>query len=214
MLQVSFWPGGHCQRCRDRLIIRDLSAKRHHARRQRSLDDAILRSNLSDQSPEPHKSMIEPLMILTASVLGLFAGSLFTEAFLLVPYFRSLKSSEFYRLHHDFGPRLYRYYAPLTIIATILPLVSAAGITLVDPSKSSLSWFAAALGLAIMSTYFLYFRRANLSFAEKRLSEAELGLELTRWSGVHNFRTALAIGAFVVSILAASRVVGPAISIP
>ena len=169
---------------------------------------------MSDQSLEPDKSMIETLMILTASVLGLFGGSLFTEAVLLVPYFRSLRSSEFYRLHHDFGPRLYRYYAPLTITATVLPLVSAAGITLVDPAKSSLSWFAAALGLAIMSTYFLYFRRANLSFAEKRLSEAELGLELTRWSGVHNFRTALAIGAFVVSILAASRVIGPALSTP
>jgi hypothetical protein len=147
--------------------------------------------------------MIETLVILTASVLGLFAGSLLTEAVLLVPYFRALKVDEFYRLHDDFGARLYRYYAPLTIGATSLPLVAAVGITLVDPTKSSLSWLAAVLGLAIMSTYFLYFRPANQSFAEKRLSEAELRVELTRWSGVHNFRTALAIGAFVVSILAA-----------
>jgi hypothetical protein len=147
--------------------------------------------------------MIETLMILTVLVLGLFAGSLLTEAFLLVPYFRSIKFDDFYRLHDDFGPRLYRYYAPLTIAATVLPLVSAAAITLVDPTKSSLSWLAAALSFAIMTTYFLYFRRANLSFAEKRLSETELELELTRWSGVHNFRTVLAISAFVVSILAA-----------
>jgi Domain of unknown function (DUF1772) len=147
--------------------------------------------------------MIEALMIVSASVLGLFAGSLLTEALLLVPFFRSLHVDEFYRLHDDFGPRLYRYYAPLTISATVLPLAAAAGITLVDPAKSSLAWLAAALSLAIMSTYFFYFRRANQSFAEKRLSEAELGLELTRWSGVHNFRTALAMGAFVVSIIAA-----------
>jgi uncharacterized membrane protein YbaN (DUF454 family) len=147
--------------------------------------------------------MIETLMILTVSVLGLFAGSLLTEAFLLVPYFRSIKFDDFYRLHDDFGPRLYRYYAPLTIAATVLPLVSAAAITLVDPTKSSLSWLASALSFAIMTTYFLYFRRANLSFAKKRLSETEWELELTRWSGVHNFRTVLAISAFVVSILAA-----------
>ena len=146
--------------------------------------------------------MIEILTIATASVLGLFAGSMLTEAFLLVPYFRSLKSEDFYALHHDFGPRLYRYYAPLTISATIFPLICAVAVILFDPANSLLPCLMAAIALAILSTYILYFRRANLSFAEKTLSEAELKSELVRWSGVHNFRTALAVISFVTSIFA------------
>jgi hypothetical protein len=58
--------------------------------------------------------MIETLTVLTTLVLGLFAGSLLTEALLLVPYFRSLRFEEFNRSHREFGPRLFRYYAPLT----------------------------------------------------------------------------------------------------
>ncbi len=149
--------------------------------------------------------MNEALAVLTASVLGLFAGSLLTEALLLVPFFRSLSFNDFNKLHTDFGPRLYRYYAPLTIAATTLPLASAVSMTLADPRHSCFSWMAVILTLVILLTYVLYFRRANLAFAEKRLDEPALKLELSRWAGVHNFRTALALGAFVVSILAALR---------
>lgn len=38
--------------------------------------------------------MSEALMFLTTLVLGLFAGSLLTEALLLVPYFRSSSKRE------------------------------------------------------------------------------------------------------------------------
>ncbi|MFM9884478.1 MAG: anthrone oxygenase family protein [Burkholderiales bacterium] len=147
--------------------------------------------------------MIEVLAVVTAIMLGLFAGSLLTEALLLVPFFRSLSFADFNRLHHDFGPRLYRYYSPLTIAATVLPIVSAATLWL-DHSNGSLYASAAALlALAIVSTYALYFRAANQAFAEKRLGEEALKKELTRWAAVHNFRTTLAIAAFVLATLAA-----------
>ena len=66
-------------------------------------------------------------------------------------------------------------------------------------------------GRTVINLFFEPSTRTRTSFeiAEKRLSEADLGLELTRWSAVHNFRTVLAIAAFVVSILAAAKVVGP-----
>ncbi|MFM9862596.1 MAG: anthrone oxygenase family protein [Micropepsaceae bacterium] len=152
--------------------------------------------------------MIEALAVLTATILGLFAGSLLTEALLLVPYFRSLSFADFNRLHHDFGPRLYRYYAPLTIAATVLPLVSAAILWLDRPNGSLYAWAAALLALAIVSTYALYFRAANQAFAEKRLGEEALKTELTRWATVHNVRTTLAIAAFVLATLAAIKISG------
>jgi hypothetical protein len=146
--------------------------------------------------------MVEALALLTSVVLGLFAGSLLTEALLLVPFFRSLTFAEFNRLHGEFGPRLFRYYAPLTIAAVVLPVVSAAVMSLVYPGINVFAWVAAVLSLGILAIYFLYFQGANLAFAEKRLDEGALAKELTRWAAVHNGRTVLAIGAFVASVLA------------
>lgn len=152
--------------------------------------------------------MIEALSALTTAILGVFAGGLLTEALLLVPFFRSLSFEDFNRLHTDFGPRLYRYYAPLTISATMLPLLSAAAMTFAHPSLWLIACAPAALALMILATYFLYFRNANLAFAEKRLDAAALAKELTRWARVHNFRTVLAIAAFLASLFATTQLSG------
>lgn len=152
--------------------------------------------------------MIEAVTVLTTLVLGLFAGSLLTEALLLVPYFRSLSFEEFNRLHREFGPRLYRYYAPLTISATVVPLAAAAAAILEYPRINLFAWLAAALVLVILATYVIYFRAANLAFAERRFDEPALAKELALWAGVHTFRTALAMCAFIASVLAVLRATG------
>lgn len=145
--------------------------------------------------------MIEALAVSATLCLGLFAGSLLTEALLLVPYFRSLGHAEFYRLHADFGPRLYRYYAPLTLAATIIPLLSSIALTLLRPQGSLLALVATGLGCIILATYLAYFRRANAAFAAKSLDAPSLTLALGQWSRVHSLRTALALTAFAASTL-------------
>jgi small-conductance mechanosensitive channel len=157
--------------------------------------------------------MIETLTVLTTLVLGLFAGSLLTEALLLVPYFRSLSFEEFNRLHREFGPRLFSYYAPLTISATLFPLVTAAATLLDDPRINLFAWLAAGLVLMISATYIFYFRAANRAFAEQRLDEPGLAKELARWAGVHTFRTALALCAFIAAVLAALRATGAGVDL-
>jgi small-conductance mechanosensitive channel len=157
--------------------------------------------------------MIETLTVLTTLVLGLFAGSLLTEALLLVPYFRSLRFEEFNRSHREFGPRLFRYYAPLTIAAILAPLASAA-VTLLDyPRTNVFAWLAAALVLVILATYIFYFRAANRAFSERRLDERGLSKEPARWAGVHTFRTAIALCAFIAAVLAALRATGAGIDL-
>jgi small-conductance mechanosensitive channel len=157
---------------------------------------------------EGAQAMIEVLTALATVVLGLFAGSLLTEALLLVPYFRSLSFAEFNRSHGAFGPRLFRYYAPLTISATLAPLAAAAATLLDFPRVNVFSWISAGLVLVILGTYVFYFRAANLAFVERRLDETALAKELARWAGVHTFRTALAICAFIASVLAVLRAAG------
>lgn len=147
--------------------------------------------------------MIEAIAILTTVVLGLFAGSMLTEALLLVPFFRSLSFDEFNRLHTEFGPRLFRYYAPLTVAATTLPVLSALAIGWAHPNLWPIASAPAVLALLILATYALYFRAANEAFAQKRLDQPQLKKELTRWATVHLFRTALALTSFIASLFAA-----------
>jgi uncharacterized membrane protein YbaN (DUF454 family) len=147
--------------------------------------------------------MIEFITIANIAVLGVFAGSMATEAFLLVPYFRSLNAKDFYASRPAFGPRLYRYYTPVTISATVTPLVTAGATTFVDTGSSWPFWLVVIISLSILATYFLYFRQANLAFAEQRVAETDLERELTRWAHVHLFRTALSFVSFSVSIFAA-----------
>src|SRR5262249_190703 len=112
-----------------------------------------------------------------------------------------LSFEEFNRLHGAFGPRLFRYYAPLTISATVVPIAAAAA-TLLDASRTHLfAWAAAALVLVIMGTYVFYFPPPNLAFTQKRLDERALAKELARWSAVHTFRTLVALLAFVAAVL-------------
>jgi hypothetical protein len=66
------------------------------------------------------------LAALSTLTLGLFAGSLLLEGLVLVPFWRNLPPQDFFKLHHDFGKRLFGYFAPLTTLAAILPLGFAA----------------------------------------------------------------------------------------
>ena len=50
--------------------------------------------------------MTEALQILTTAVIGIFAGSMLTEAILLVPYWRSMPAEDFFEAtsHHARSP--------------------------------------------------------------------------------------------------------------
>lgn len=144
---------------------------------------------------------VDGLSLATTLVLGLFAGSLVTEALLLVPYWRTLKMEPFYALHQDFGPRLFRYFAPLTSVATLLPFVSAARGFLGEGRQDPIAWLSAVLIVAVTLTFPLYFKAANQAFADRRLNEDQLQRALARWAKVHSFRTTLALLGFAASAM-------------
>jgi hypothetical protein len=140
--------------------------------------------------------MIELLYLLTTLVLGLFAGSLLTEAMILVPYWRRMDSASFLSLHASLGPNLFRYYAPLTTAAVILAVLVAA-----MAGTSNIPWLiSASLCLTVLAIFFIYFRVANNRFATHDVTEDELAGELQSWSNWHWVRTVLVIIALGASI--------------
>ena len=140
--------------------------------------------------------MIEQVYILTTLAIGLFAGSLLTEAMILVPYWRRMEPVDFFRLHRSLGPNLFRYYAPLTSIAVILAVTTAA---LAGPGNQP--WLiSAGLCLTTLVIFFIYFRTANNSFTTHDISNDNLASELKKWANWHWVRTILAIVALGTSI--------------
>lgn len=142
--------------------------------------------------------------ILTAFILGLFVGSLLTEGMILVPYWRRLEPSEFLKLHSTLGPQLFRYFAPLTIAATVIPALTAVVCSWTGEPGWVYSTIAASLMILILGIFYIYFKRANASFADGSVGIDGLPGELQRWSNWHWLRTTIGLIALVVSLVAIS----------
>ena len=140
--------------------------------------------------------MIELFFLFTTLVLGLFAGSLLTEATILVPYWRRMKPTDFFSLHSSLGPNLFRYYAPLTTLAVVLAVTTSVMVGI-----SNIPWLiCAGLCLSALAIFFIYFRKANNRFATHDINENELSSELQRRSNWHWLRTIMVIVALSFSI--------------
>lgn len=129
---------------------------------------------------------------LTTCVIGLYAGSLLTEGVILVPYWRRMSTEDFFGKHSEMGPSLFRYFAPLTTIAVILSIVSA----VIFGGRHVI---VAGLCLSALVIFFIYFKKANASFADHSLADDALSGELKRWASWHWLRTLILIAALFIS---------------
>ena len=93
------------------------------------------------------------------------------------------------------------FFAPLTIIATIIPI----GIAIVAFIQKADNWEYAALSalftLGFFSTYYLFFKTANLQFEEASISNEELPKALNKWGKWHWARIYLEVVALIFALL-------------
>jgi len=146
--------------------------------------------------------MIEILYGLSVGILGIFVGTQIAEGALFVPYWKNLHTAEFFELHKTYGPKIYKFFAPITIGATFIPVVAAIYSVVTNAEGQVASIVTAALCLMFFFTYPLYFKKANKSFADASLSEAELPKELIKWGKWHWARVYMELAAFAGSIVA------------
>lgn len=143
--------------------------------------------------------------VLSIFASGLLAGALLTEAMVLVPFWRKLAPGEFLTRHGDMAPLLFRFYAPLTVLGTSLPIITML-IALLFNDSSQVLWIGSgSIAIALLSIYFVYFKSANARFESGKLEDSELETELVRWAYWHNFRTNLACIGFLLSLIALAR---------
>src|SRR5262245_3680439 len=65
------------------------------------------------------------LRFLSAASIGIFAGAMLTEAFVLVPYWRSLPPAQFFSWYEANGWRLQSFFGPLTTVTGLLASATA-----------------------------------------------------------------------------------------
>jgi hypothetical protein len=139
--------------------------------------------------------------LLSVGSIGVFAGAMLTEGLVLVPYWRSLRPAEFFAWYSANGQRLQGFFGPLTAVTALLSIASALlSLWQGHPGR----WptvLAAALLIAVVSTFYLYFRKANASFTAASISDVKLGAELTRWATWHWWRVGLSFAASVAAMM-------------
>lgn len=129
--------------------------------------------------------ILKILLLLSTCTLGTFFGTQLAEAALIVPYWKSLSADGFFAFYKTYGKKLHQFYAPLTIASTILPVVTLV-CSLLSKSKTDLiMWLMAGLAILFFATFFMYFKEANQSFAEKTIANEALSKELIKWEIWH-----------------------------
>lgn len=128
---------------------------------------------------------LKSLLLLSTCSLGIFFGTQLTEAILFVPYWKNLSADDFFTLHKIYGKKLHLFYAPLTIIAAILPVVTLIYSLISNAKTDFLLWTMSLFTILFFSSYYLYFKEANTAFANRLISNETLPLELIKWGNWH-----------------------------
>jgi len=126
------------------------------------------------------------LFNLAIVVFAIFIGSQITEGVILVPYWQSLSSADFYAYYNEFGPSIGQFYTVLTIVAALIPVLFLVYSKVSNNLKAlkfalSSTFFA----LLFVSSFYIYFKGTNELFYEGAFSSDELKSELIIWSYWH-----------------------------
>ncbi len=144
------------------------------------------------------------LQLFSVASLGIFAGAMLTEGCVLVPYWRSLAPADFLSWYAANDQRLLAFFSPLTSVTAILALAAALASFWTGQPDRWASLLAAVISVAIVSTFFLYFKAANTRFSEARISTRDVPAALARWAAWHWSRTLLSLVALAAALFSLS----------
>lgn len=147
----------------------------------------------------------DALRWLSMATLGVFLGAMLTEGFVLVPYWRALAPGDFFAWYAANDQRLLGFFGPLTTVTALLA-IAAAIVSAWQGHRGRWPAIAATIiMLIVVAMFFVYFERANASFAAASISTAQLTTELARWATWHWVRVVLSGLAFVAALLSVRR---------
>jgi len=125
------------------------------------------------------------LLFFLVALFSVFVGSQVTEGILLVPYWQSLPSVEFYSYYDIFGSVIGRFYTILTIIAASIPIAITIYCRVIKSNALKPAVISSFLAILFVACYYIYFKDANQLFYQAALDDNQLKKELVTWSYWH-----------------------------
>jgi len=122
---------------------------------------------------------------LSVASWGLFAGAMLTEALVLVPYWKSLAPLDFFAWYKANDQRLLKFFGPITSLTVLLAIANAIICIWQGHYVKWITLTNAIISVMVLSSFFIYFQKANLSFATASIRTDDVATELTRWALWH-----------------------------
>src|SRR5262245_61977392 len=131
------------------------------------------------------------MLLAAVIVLGVTSGALVTEGAVLVPFWRSLAPAAFLAWYRQHAALLFRFFGSLEIVALLATLGALVVRWHVTGAFDARLSVAAALCIAVLLVFPIYFQRVNARFESGDIAADDLGPELVRWARWHWLRTAM-----------------------
>ena len=125
------------------------------------------------------------LLFFSVTIFSIFIGSQITEGALLVPYWQSLSSNNFYSYYNEYGPFIGQFYTVLTIGAALIPIVISIYCKSNNSNALKFALISSFFAILFVSSFYIYFKGTNELFYQAALNDVELKNELVIWSYWH-----------------------------
>ena len=144
--------------------------------------------------------MNQILLLLSVAISSIFLGSQITEGVLLVPYWKSISSIEFYEHYAVIGNSIDRFFSILTIIALLIPIGLSIYCYQIKSRALKYSLVSTFFALMVIAVFYLYFKDANQQFYTATLNSSELKSLLNNWEYWHWIRVLFEIISLIFLI--------------
>jgi len=152
-----------------------------------------------------YELMKQYLLYTAVTIFAIFVGSQITEGMLLVPYWKSMSSADFYSYYQQHGPAISSYYTGLTIISLIIPIVVAVYSKSISVPAFRYALYSSLFAVLYTTSFYIYFKGANNLFYQAAFADTELIKELTTWTYWHCGRALVECLFLVFLILSAIK---------
>ncbi len=143
------------------------------------------------------------LVFLTVIVSGISVGAMLGEQKTMVPFWMELSPADFYSWYGKNAARLSGFFAPWQIASAVLTLVTAVFFQIQGHRAVRWLWPAALFAIAVLATFFIYFKSANAAFVAGKLTATQLADALSTWSAWQWGRISLGFAAFASALMGA-----------
>ena len=146
------------------------------------------------------------LLYSSIVIFSIFIGSQITEGVILVPYWQSLSSDDFYVYYNQFGPSIGQFYTILTILAALIPFALMIYCKRKNSEAFKFALSSSIFAVLFIACFYIYFKGTNELFYQGALSDEALKTELVTWSYWHWGRILIEIISLIFLILSIIKI--------